>query len=179
MLKAANTARTLHAISPQSTIYCPIIDPPQNVPNHLSLDPRSEWDTSALIASAVESVTLPSRLRPYRDFEASLAGHTGGTQTIFELQSSILHRDQDKRASGITPRKDKKSTNEEAKTDFDLNFTFESSTPGKETMFTQVQVFRGDESDSKDEEVLIDDVGLSRKMQLSASKPAVERYLPP
>jgi hypothetical protein len=44
-------------------------------------------------------------------------------------------------------------------------------------VFTQVQVFRGEEQQAVDSESSgVDDIGLTRKLRLYASKPAVERY---
>lgn len=160
-------------MAPQSTLYCPIIDPPRNLPNYLSIDAGSEWYTSALIASAVETVTLPSRLRPYRDFEASLAGQSGGTHKIFELQSSIISQVPENRAPWVTTNENKQETEAEAKTDFDINLTYDDLTTENLTVFNQVQVLRGREPDS--EQPPAEDLGLIRKQRLFDSQPMVER----
>ncbi|KKA24155.1 MtDNA inheritance protein Dml1 [Rasamsonia emersonii CBS 393.64] len=174
ILKTSNSTRTLYAVAPQSTLYCPIIDPPRNLPNYLSIDAGSEWYTSALIASAVETVTLPSRLRPYRDFEASLAGQSGGTHKIFELQSSIISQVPENRAPWVTTNENKQETEAEAKTDFDINLTYDDLTTENLTVFNQVQVLRGREPDS--EQPPAEDLGLIRKQRLFDSQPMVERY---
>lgn len=157
----------------QSTLYCPIIDPLRNLPKYLSLNAGSEWYTSALIASAVETVTLPARLRPYRDFEASLAGQSGGTHKIFELQSSIISQTPEKHAPWVTPNQNKQETEVEAKTDFDINFTYDDLSTDNLTVFNQVQILRGREPDS--EQPPAEDLGLIRKQRLFGSQPMVER----
>jgi Tubulin domain len=177
--KMINTARTLSSISPLSTLYCPIVDPPHNLPAYLNVDLQSQWYTSALIASAVETVTVPSRLRSYRNFEASLMGHRGGSQTIFELQSSVIPLDAgENRPSWAIKGHATHESADEAKLDFDLNFTMPEPPADDTTTFTQVQVFRGEEKEpaAKDDSLHAVDIGLSRKLRLYASKPAVERF---
>ncbi|KAL1963648.1 hypothetical protein VTN77DRAFT_7969 [Rasamsonia byssochlamydoides] len=177
ILKTSNSARTLYSVSPQSTLYCPIVDLPRHLPNYLSIDVGSEWYTSALIASAVETVTLPTRLRPYRDFEASLAGQSGGTQKIFELHSTIVTEQSqapEKRAPWATAKVDKPKTETEAKTDFDINLTYDDVAPKDLTVFSQIQILRGRKPD--DEQPPAEDLGLLRRKRLYDSEPMVERY---
>lgn len=177
MSKMINTARTLNSIAPLATLYCPIVDAPQHLPKYLNIDLQSDWYKSALLASAIETATLPSRLRTYRDFETSLLGHRGGSQTIFELQSSIISPDTgEKRPPWATKKETTQKSDDEAKLDFDINFTIPQSMAEDTAVFTQVQVFRGEEQKAADNESMgIDDTGLKRKLRLYASKPAVER----
>lgn len=172
-----NTARTLNSIAPLASLYCPIIDAPQHLPKYLNIDMQSDWYKSALLASAIETATLPSRLRTYRDFETSLLGHRGGAQTIFELQSSVITPDAgDKRPPWATKKDTVQKSNDEAKLAFDINFTTTQSMADDTAVFTQVQVFRGEEQKSVNTEpATFDDIGLTRKLRLYASKPAVER----
>lgn len=172
-----NTARTLSSIAPLATLYCPIIDAPQNLPKYLNIDLQSDWYKSALLASAVETATLPSRLRTYRDFETSLLGHRGGSQTIFELQSSVITPGAgEKRPPWATKKDTTQKSDDEAKLDFDINFTTPQPVADDTAVFTQVQIFRGEEQQAIDTESMgVDDVGLKRKLRLYASKPAVER----
>lgn len=65
-----------------------------NLPDYVNLDTTSEWYTSALLCSAMESVTLPTRIRPNGGQKGSMALleaaiNTTGKQTIFELRSSV------------------------------------------------------------------------------------------
>lgn len=89
-----NGARSLHELSTQASLYIPIKESPANVPPYLALDRQSEWHNSANVASAMESITLPSRLRHHHDtictldrMEATL--DTNGAQKIARLQCSI------------------------------------------------------------------------------------------
>ncbi|CRG89337.1 Protein dml1 [Talaromyces islandicus] len=176
ILKMTNTAKTLASIAPLSTLYCPIVDLPQNIPSYLTVDLQSEWSKSALIASAIETATLPARLRSYRDFESSLMGHNGGTQTIFELQSSVIGNHTG-RPRWVTNEDELNGLEEDAKLDFDLNLTIPQPMPDDTTVFTQSQVFRGErEMPVGDDTSPVEDIGLARKMRLYASKPALTRY---
>lgn len=143
-----NKARSVCTISPQSSLYTPIVDPPRRLPSLLHVDPQSEFYTSALICSAVETVTLPSRLRRYHDFEASLAG-IDGTHKIFELQSTIVP-DEEKDAAKSFVRKlhDNAQSlecefSEELETKFDLDFTYDDPSGKARHVFNQIQVIRG------------------------------------
>lgn len=171
-----NTAKTLSSIAPLSTLYCPIVDLPQTLPSYLTVDLQSEWSKSALIASAIETATLPSRLRAYRDFESSLMGHSGGSQTIFELQSSVIGN-HTRRPRWVTSEDELNGLDEDAKLDFDLNLTIPQPMPDDTTVFTQSQVFRGEREKLVDDDDTspVEDIGLARKMRLYASKPALTR----
>jgi hypothetical protein len=166
--KDTNKARSLYSISPQASLYAPIIDLPHKLPTYLNVDRQSEWQKTALIASAIETVTLPSRLRPYQHFEASLAGEDG-TRTIFELQTSINEID-----DGHT----KKSSNEQepikAKTEFDIDFAYDGEHQGGH-IFNQVQVTRGNEPEREDEFTDERDVGHLRKLRLYNSESMLQR----
>lgn len=63
MLQTANIAQSLYHISPQASMYIPLTTVPSHVPAYVSFDAASKWHTSALQAMALETITLPSRLR--------------------------------------------------------------------------------------------------------------------
>lgn len=70
---------------------------PSSLGSNISLDASSSWHTSALLASAIETVTLPSRLRTGFDFDTyagitSLLNQTG-KQSIAGLQMSISKKE--------------------------------------------------------------------------------------
>ncbi|EEA26311.1 mtDNA inheritance, partitioning of the mitochondrial organelle [Talaromyces marneffei ATCC 18224] len=178
MSKMINTSRTINSIAPLATLYCPIVDVPQHLPKYLNIDLQSDWYKSALVVSAIETATLPSQLRTHRDFETSLLGHRGGSQTIFELQSSIISPDVgEKRPPWATKKYITQKSDDEAKLDFDINFTIPQPMADNTAVFTQVQVFRGEEQQAVEiEPPGGDDVVLKRKLRLYASKPAVERF---
>ncbi|KAJ5578683.1 uncharacterized protein N7459_007647 [Penicillium hispanicum] len=165
--KDTNKAKSLYSISPQSTLYVPIVDIPQKLPGYLHVDRQSEWQSSALISSALETVTLPSRLRPYHDFEASLAGDDG-RQNIFELQSTINPKNHERKP--LNEEEASKPT-----TEFDIDFTYDEDQSKSPHIFNQVQVMRGGEPretpESRD-----DDVGRLRKLRLYNSEPMLQSY---
>ncbi|KAL9117326.1 MAG: hypothetical protein Q9187_006140, partial [Circinaria calcarea] len=95
LLRTINAARTLHDISAHASMYIPLAMTPRHLPSYVCLDRSSHWHTSALLATAIESVTLPSRMRnddqkrrTFNDLEAAL--NVNGNQRIARLQCSIL-----------------------------------------------------------------------------------------
>ncbi|KAJ5586494.1 hypothetical protein N7450_006281 [Penicillium hetheringtonii] len=163
--KDTNKAKSLYSISPQSTLYVPVIDIPQKLPRSLQVDRHSEWQTTALLSSALETVTLPSRLRPYHDFEASLAGD-GGRHTIFELQSTL--NPENSNSGGNDDESPK------ARTDFDIDFSYDGEQGKTPSIFNQVQVLRGDDAGQSTEPV-DGDIGRVRKLRLYNSEPMLQR----
>ncbi|KAH8909753.1 tubulin nucleotide-binding domain-like protein [Coniochaeta sp. PMI_546] len=92
LLRLANKAKTLTEMYKHASLIVPITLP-RPLGSHVSLDSSSRWHTSALVASALESVTLPSRLRNglNNDTFAGMAGILNqlGKQSIASLQMSI------------------------------------------------------------------------------------------
>lgn len=87
-----NSSRSLSAIAPNSSVYVPIPSDARNEPPYLRVD-RTAWQTSALQAAAIESYTLPSRLRPVdgRRFmlgDMEMAINRDGMRRIAELELS-------------------------------------------------------------------------------------------
>jgi hypothetical protein len=72
--------------------------PPLNkLPTYVTLDVRSQWHVSALLSAAVESMTLPSRLKAQSrslqtldQFENAL--NINGSQNIAKLRMSVEHK---------------------------------------------------------------------------------------
>lgn len=168
--KDTNKARSLYSISPQASLYVPIIDLSHQLPDYLTVDRQSEWQKTALIASAIESVTLPSRLKPYQHFEAALAGEDG-THTIFELQSSI-----NKIHDGHTKEPSKEDEPAQAETEFDIDFTYDGEDKGGH-IFNQVQVSRGDAVEATSASTHEQDIGQLRKIRLYNSKSMLQRFV--
>lgn len=111
----------------------------------------------------METVTLPSRLRPYYDFEASLSGDDG-IHKIFELQSSILAEDeaQNPTAGVQTNGADTSEDDSQVKTEFDVDFTYDNDDSKTFHIFNQVQVTRGiDPEHNKDPHPAGEDVDIS------------------
>ncbi|KAL4871293.1 hypothetical protein BDV12DRAFT_183923 [Aspergillus spectabilis] len=171
-----NNARSVYSISPQATMYTPILDPPSRLPSTIQIDPRSEWYTSALLSMAMESVTLPTRLRPYQHFESLLAGDDS-SRRIFELQASIVppKEDQNNQHPQPTKRVNKMESSEpgssKARVKFDLDFTYDRPDSDESHIFNQLQVLRGAEPDDEDQEPFSEDLGMTRKVRLYNSEP--------
>lgn len=141
----------------------PLLDVPQKLPSYLSVDRHSAWQRSALLSSAVESVSLPSRLRPYHDFEASLAGDDG-RHNIYELQTSF------------NPPKTNDESSTKPRRTFDINFSYESPDKDTTTIFNQVQVYRGSEPRNSGEFSAQNDIGHTRKLRFYNSEPMLQRW---
>ncbi|CRL28490.1 Tubulin/FtsZ, GTPase domain [Penicillium camemberti] len=173
--KDTNKARSLCSISPLASLYSPIIDVPHNLPGYLNVDRQSEWQKTALLASAIETVTLPSRLRPYQHFEASLAGEDG-THTIFELQSSI-------NKIKINDGQTKEASNEDgppkAEIEFEIDFAYDGEYSKGAHIFNQVQVTRGEEPERDSESTEDTDVGYLRKLRRYNSELMLQSFHTP
>ncbi|OBT40986.1 hypothetical protein VE00_08236 [Pseudogymnoascus sp. WSF 3629] len=92
-LKLSNTARSIAEVSSQASLYIPLTIP-SSLPSYTTLDPSSLWHASALLSTAVETMTLPSRLHARAGTRSSLADtgaalNVNGTQNIARLQMSI------------------------------------------------------------------------------------------
>ncbi len=89
--KTVNMAKSIVDISGQASLLVSILEVPSNVPSSVSLDPHSNWHTSALVTTAVETITLPARLRvpggrlsTMSEMEKVLRSH--GQQNIAQLR---------------------------------------------------------------------------------------------
>ena len=118
----------------------------------------------------MESVTLPSRLRPYHDFEASLAGDDG-RHNIYELQSTLNPEEPTQNASTFEAEDSPK-----AQTKFDIDFTYENENSETATIFNQVQVMRGSKTKTSTQPPKSVDIGHLRKLRLYNSEPMLQRY---
>lgn len=92
----ANIARSISEIVPETTLYTPITFPSRGLPSYFTLDQSSNWHVSALFSLAVESVTLPSRLKERNGSRQTLEQleyliNTNGHQNIAKLRMSINH----------------------------------------------------------------------------------------
>jgi hypothetical protein len=117
----------------------------------------------------METATLPTRLRSYTDFETSLAGEDG-THKIFELQSKILPEEM----SEDRGTQASKGESSKARTEFDLDFSYDDPNSGDSHIFNQVQVGRGYRPEKEVPESR-EDLGLKRKQRFYNSQPMLER----
>lgn len=81
-LQLTNVAHSLYGIDQSASMHIPLASIPSSTPPYLSLDGSSRWHTSALAAAAMESITLPTRLRSDQSSRAT-----------FDSLESILNGD--------------------------------------------------------------------------------------
>ncbi|KAI9721223.1 MAG: hypothetical protein M1812_002384 [Candelaria pacifica] len=93
-LKRINAARSIQDVSSQASMYIPITAEPANKPSYLNIESHSPWHISALQATALESITLSSRLRAldgkrgtFQKLEDVL--NANGSQRIAKLELSV------------------------------------------------------------------------------------------
>ncbi|KAL3428351.1 misato Segment II myosin-like domain-containing protein [Phlyctema vagabunda] len=94
LLKLSNTARSISEIASQASLYVPLTIPSASLPDYIHLNRRSPWHKSALISTAVETMTLASRLRPRNGIHQSLdqtgnALNINGNQNLAKLRMSV------------------------------------------------------------------------------------------
>ncbi|KAG2168295.1 hypothetical protein JADG_008034 [Aureobasidium aubasidani] len=94
ILQVANVAQSIHQISSQASMYIPLTTLPDVLPPYVHLNGSSKWHTSALQLLALESMTLPTRLRvgqqgrsSFADIETLLSND--GNRRIAQLNMSI------------------------------------------------------------------------------------------
>ncbi len=194
-LKTMNAARSLYEISAHSSMYIPISIPSsgQRLPAYVQLDRDSMWHTSALLSTAVESMTLPSRLRPggqggfLNDIEAVL--NVNGNQQIACLQMTVVggeplgQRRGAKESANDARMRRRNSDSEKSVADnvrLDMDFLPSGSEvrasnrrddEKKEHVFGQVESLRGLDLDEAGQEL----DGYARKRRRLAALPTVEK----
>lgn len=98
LLQLVNKAKSLTEMYKQASLLIPLSLPATVSPRlrkTLSFDPSSTWHTSALLSAAIESATLPSRLKDAMNRDT--LGHISdslnihGKQTVANLQMSFSH----------------------------------------------------------------------------------------
>ena len=103
LLRLTNAARMLMEMSTHASMFIPL-SLSARLPQYVQLDHNSEWHTSAMLSSALETMILPSRMKRIEfnrgflsDMEASL--NINGNQRISQMQCSVLEPE-----IAITPR---------------------------------------------------------------------------
>jgi hypothetical protein len=138
-------------------VYVPVVAAlnSERRPSYLKMDEGSMWHTSALQVAAVESATLPSRLKgvengSFRSVEEIV--NRGGQRKIWGLEMSVEGAGE---ANGHAPVDDGKSDEEQlASFDMDL-FSSNSegrSQPKKNSVFSRAQVRRGSSAPIENDE---------------------------
>lgn len=94
-LQLANTARSVAAICEQASMLVPLTVPlDSNLPPNVRLNHKSQWHTSALAATALETAGLASRAAAHGGSRYNLGDlvdrlNTTGKQTLARLQMSV------------------------------------------------------------------------------------------
>jgi hypothetical protein len=84
----------MEVLAEQSSVYVPISNKPTGLPSYLTMDGSSSWHIGAMQAVALESITLPSRLRSSENGRASLGNleeviNSTGKRRIAKLEMSV------------------------------------------------------------------------------------------
>ena len=100
-----NSARSIQSLAQQASAYVTVSTSPASLPGYVDLDGPHDWISSALMVTAIETVTLPSRLRQIGGRQASLSLlaemlDTDGKQNVFELAVSVPQRMFSEQANG-------------------------------------------------------------------------------
>ncbi|KAI0851808.1 tubulin nucleotide-binding domain-like protein [Daldinia vernicosa] len=96
LLRLANKARALAEFNSHASLTIPLALPETPLPPSVRLDPTSTWHVTALFAAALESITLPTRLKTSDHVHSSNLGNMTdllnvfGKQTIANLEISIF-----------------------------------------------------------------------------------------
>ncbi|KAL1637789.1 mtDNA inheritance, partitioning of the mitochondrial organelle [Neofusicoccum ribis] len=157
LLQLTNHARSLHAISPNSSAYIPLAAAPTALPPYLqTLDPASRWHTSALQATALESATLPTRLRapaaasPLAHLEAVI--NANGTRRIAAARLSVADPAALAQTLAARMEDEKNQTGNEEAEELDRDNAFDVALsrvgpaprkPARDALFGRVECLRG------------------------------------
>lgn len=193
-------------MSTLASMYIPLSIPPTQLPQYVHLDRNSQWHTSALLSAALESITLPTRLRHdaqkrgfVDDLEAAL--NVNGSQRIAQLQCSILDPENAPLViaipRGSTDDRAPSGNNRllieedglklaEPRLDMDLSCWNARSTSPFTTqrdrldhVFGAVVSERTKNEAGRDEETDEDEITYARKRRRFAGLPVIERFVTP
>ena len=196
LLRLANKARTLTEMYKHASLIVPITLP-RPLGSHVSLDASSSWHTSALVASALESVTLPSRLRSGLNND-TFAGMTGllnqlGKQSIASLHMSVAKqnatghagdsrvRQVDQRMYDVEMKDAEDEDSEGVHLDLDFTPSDQLEADRRQNGFHQPRIFsqlvteRG--SAAEDEERLDPEEERERLRRRNPNSPITKRYV--
>ncbi|TVY22818.1 Protein dml-1 [Lachnellula hyalina] len=203
-LKLSNTARSISEIAPQASLFVPMAIPSDSPPSYITLDTHSPWHISGLLSTAMESMSLPSRLKVQSSArqtfdQISNAVNVNGNQTITRLRMTIdqelaLNGHGDSQvAGGIGQMGDSRvplgnghvndsnlNQEEEPKT-LDMDFfstetgeQFRTRRPRKPHVFGQVENSRGTH-DQQQTQFIGEDEGHERARRRAAGLPIIQR----
>ena len=194
----------INEMSTFASMYTPMSIPLKKLPQYVLFDRNSQWHSSALLSVALESVTLPTRLRRgvrkrwfLDDLEAVL--NVNGNQRIAQLQCSILDPEDaplvsaisygstdDRAPSGDNNILDKEDGLRFTKSRYDIDFTCGDTRSTSriatqhnvsDHVFSAIETTRTKVETAKDEEM--DEVNATdaRKLRRLAGLPVIERFV--
>ncbi|KAK4192026.1 tubulin domain-containing protein [Podospora australis] len=179
--KLANKARALTELYKQATIVVPLAVP-ERLPRGVQLDYNSAWHTTGLLAVAVESALLPTRLkdRSQRETLSSMAAtlNTMGKQNVAGLQMRVVGPEE-KEAKKISDE----DVSEGVKLDISFSPTDQLDSYGRSNgsqrpprVFSQLVLSRKPQRDVEEEgwEWEVDDKGERRRT--SSYEPVTKGY---
>jgi Tubulin domain len=152
--RKGNVAKCLQAMAGQVSAYVRLSSPPASIPVHVRIDASSEWSKSALLCIAVETVTLPTRLRQGHGRLASLAElgsvlNTTGSRFLFDLNASLISNNASSGPHpGSKPLHDEGRGSHELgtlQTEFELDYTprgSQTSLGRRAHLFSQAEIRR-------------------------------------
>lgn len=205
-MKLSNTARSISEIASQASVFIPMAIPQGTLPSYVMLDPHSQWHVSGLLSTAMESMSLPSRLKiqgsARQTFDQlSNALNVNGNQTISKLrmsvdqESSLNGHGQPAAVEGGAQMSDSRIPfgnghvdasmieEEEKPRTFDMDF-FPAETgeqprgrlTKKSHVFGQIENFRKDH-DLEETKIIGDDSGYERARRRAAGLPIIQRLV--
>ena len=203
LLRTINAARTINEMARNASLYVPLSVPAIQLPQYVHLNRDSEWQISALLSMALESMTLPSRLRPDEqrrgllgDIEAAL--NVNGNQRIAQLQCTILDPETEppRTVNGYASHDDRAPSNiihamikeddvELITSHLDMNLstgnhsslTYASQHDTSDHTFGAVENTRGRVQEARDQELDEDEINYARKRRRLAGLSVVERFV--
>ena len=203
LLRTINAARTINEMARNASLYVPLSVPAIQLPQYVHLNRDSQWHVSALLSMALESMTLPSRLRPDNqrrgllgDIEAAL--NVNGNQRIAQLQCTVLEPETElpKSVNGYASHDDRApSDTVHAMTEEDhveiisphLDMDLSTGNPGSSSYASQhdtsdhtfgaVENMRGKLQEAKNQELDEDEITYARKRRRLAGLSVVERFV--
>lgn len=114
----SNNIRALQQISEQASIYIPISEDLQHVPSYVSFNSQSKWHASAILSTALETSTLPIRLKTTQTTLESLEAilNSNGSQRIvglgFSVFTEVAPLNGEKRTQNDKQQKDRRVTSD-------------------------------------------------------------------
>ena len=193
----------INEMSTHASMYIPLSIPPIQLPQYVHFDRNSQWHTSALLSAALESITLPTRMRHRTqkrgfvdDLEAVL--NVNGKQRIAQLQCSMLdpenviaitHGSIDDRVpsgNNLLLAEEDRLKLAEPRLDMNLSFCnarsispFATQHDIPDRVYGAVESKRTKIEAANDEETVDDESNDARKQRRSAGLPVIERFVTP